>query len=77
MSRYEKFIEKLDKPGIGKYTTYGIVVYEMVNQNRKELIRVSDVSTDKNKVENLIALCNEEHLEPVHIYDVIEDFLYS
>lgn len=49
----------------------------MVNQKRKELIRVSDVSTDKNKVENLIALCNEEHLDPVHIYDVIEDFLYS
>ena len=66
-----------DEPSVGKYTAFGIVVYKMVNKNRKELIRVSDVSTDKNAVENLIALCNKERLEPVHIYDVIEDFLYS
>lgn len=77
MSQYEIFTEMLDDPSIGKYLTYGIVGYEMVNKNRKELIRVSDVSTDKNKVENLISLCNKERLDPVHIYDVIEDFLYS
>lgn len=77
MSRYEIFTEELDNPSIGKYTAYGIAVYEMVNKNRKELIRVSDVSTDKNAVENLIELFNKECLDPVHIYDVIEDFLYS
>lgn len=77
MCQYEMFTEMLDDPCVGKHLTYGIVGYEMVNKNRKELIRVSDVSTDKNKVENLIALCNKECLDPVHIYDVIEDFLYS
>lgn len=71
------FTEELDEPSIGKYTAYGIAVYEMVNKNKKELIRVSDVSTDKIAVEKLVELCNKEHLEPVHIYDVIEDFFYS
>ena len=36
----------------------------MVNKNRKELIRVSDISTDKANAEKLIALCNGECLYP-------------
>lgn len=77
MCQYEIYTETLDDPSIGSYLAYGIVGFEMVNKNRKELIRVSDVLTDKKAVENLIDLCNAEHLDPVHIYDVIEDFLYS
>ena len=50
---------------------------EMEDNERKEVLRISDVSADKSKVEELVDLCNKEQLEPVHIYDVIEDFLYS
>ncbi len=74
MCRYETFTETLAKPGIGEYTAYGIAAYD---ENRKELIRVSDVSSNKSVVESLTALCNKEHLDPVHVYDVIEDFLYG
>lgn len=36
---------------------------------------IKDVSTNKSKVEKLITLCNELDLSPMHIYDVVEDFL--
>ena len=77
MYNYNIFVEDLKNEDFGAYTAYGIVVCSMENNQRKEVLRVSDVSTDKEIVENLIDLFNKEQLEPVHIYDVIEDFLYS
>ena len=36
---------------------------------------IYDISTDKEKVERLIALCNEGNLSPIHIDNIIDDFL--
>lgn len=77
MYNYNIFVEVLKNEDSGAYTSYGIVVCSMENNQRKEVLRVSDVSTKKERIENLIDLCNKEQLEPVHIYDVIEDCLYS
>lgn len=77
MYNYNIFVEVLKNEDSDAYTAYGICVCSMENNQRKEVLKVSDVSTDKEKVDNLVDLCNKEQLEPVHIYDVIEDCLYS
>lgn len=48
------------------HLTYGIS-YEERSFN--------DISTDKSKIERLVMLCNEQKLSPIHLKDVIEDFL--
>lgn len=40
-----------------------------------EGIIIEDISTNKEKIEKLIILSNELDLSPIHIYDVIDDFL--
>ena len=54
-----------DEDGIN-HKTYGITYQE------KEIF---DISTNKEKIKNLIALCNEQKLSPIHLNDVIDDFL--
>lgn len=49
-----------------KHDTYGISYAD------KE---IKDISTEKKKVEKLVSLCNNLSLSPIHINDVIEDFL--
>ena len=49
-----------------KYIGYGIG-YE----NHK----IEDISTDKIKICELIDKINSENLNPIHIYDVIYDFI--
>lgn len=36
-----------------------------------------DISTNKEDIVNLISLCNKLQLDPIHIRDVIDDFLLS
>lgn len=56
MYNYNIFVEVLKNEDLGAYTAYGIVVCSMENNQRKEVLRVSDVSTDKERVENLVDL---------------------
>ena len=56
---------------IGRYVTYGITV----RCDGEEVLSISDISTDKEKVERLAKLCNDNQLSICHIYDVIEDIL--
>lgn len=48
------------------YRSYGIRCAEF---------EVGDISTDKAEVEALVELCNSGGLEPIHLLNVIEDFL--
>ena len=50
------------------YTSFGI---------RCDAVSIEDISPDKRAVDSLVALCNSEELEPVHLYDIVEDFLAS
>ena len=36
-----------------------------------------DISVNKKDIANLVSLCNELKLDPIHIRDVIDDFLVS
>lgn len=76
MYRYQTFAEKLNN-SIGEYTAFGIAILEGTGENMREIWRVSDISADKTVVENLAEMCNKRQLSPCHIYDVIEDSLYS
>ena len=37
--------------------------------------QIKDISVNKTKIETLVSLCNQNNLSPIHIYDVIDDFL--
>lgn len=50
-----------------KYTVYGI-------KYNDELF-AEDISADKDDVQRLVRQCNEYQLEPIHMFDVIDDFL--
>ena len=51
--------------------TYGIDVY----RRGYKLYEVKDITVDREKLENLIRLCNQEQLSLLHLRDVVEDFL--
>ena len=38
---------------------------------------IKDVSTDKNKMMELIKRCNELDVSEIHIKDIVEDFLVN
>jgi len=50
------------------YITYGIMSLE-------DGVYVPDVSLNKENIIRFVNLLNEEALEPIHLMDVIEDFL--
>ena len=39
------------------------------------VVKVEDLSLHREEVENLVKLCNEKNLSPLHFQDVLEDFL--
>lgn len=51
-----------------KYITYGIACDE-------NNIVVSDITLNSDKIHRFVQLINDNDLSPVHIMDVIEDFL--
>lgn len=54
-----------DEQGV-VHTTYGITCGERV---------ILDISTNKQSIESLIKKANKTGLSPIHLDDVIEDFL--
>ena len=55
--------------------TFGIALFTR-NGNRSKLIKaIPDLSTDRMAVEKLVGLCNDLQLDPIHLDDVVEDFL--
>ena len=56
---------------IGIYISYGIECH------RKGILitKVPDISTDKAFVRHLAELLTAEQCEPLHLFDVIEDFM--
>lgn len=62
---------KINQTTIKDEKNTSIITYGISYGNSK----ISDISTDKSKVEKLVSLCNKLNLSPAHINDVIEDFL--
>lgn len=47
--------------------TYGIGLTDCEN------LSIEDISTDKDFVDNLVNLCNRFQVDPIHLFDVVED----
>ena len=59
--------------------SYGIAVYSHAESDGTATViaSVHDVSSEKNKLDDLASLCNLHRLAPEHLCDVIDDFLAS
>jgi len=53
----------------GNDTSYGIEILE----NGTAVQFIPDVFAEKSHAENLVRMCNENDVDPVHIGDVISD----
>lgn len=71
MVQYIMVEERLSHPNLGEYLSFGIAALK----NGEQIILVSDISTNKNDVLKLAERCSKEKLSPVHLYDVVEDYL--
>ena len=75
MFRYIAVSEELSSPILGKYHSFGIAAQQEVAGHWQQVCLVPDVSTDPIFVENLAARCTVGQLEPVHLWDGLEDAL--
>ena len=55
--------------------SYGIAAIENCDGVDCVLESVSDIFSDFYEVETLVNVCNVEELDPIHIKDVVNDFL--
>ena len=57
------------------YTTYGIAYADFSDGVPVILETIPDLSTNKERVRQLVKLCTKLQLSPIHLHDVIDDFL--
>lgn len=55
--------------------SYGMDIYDDTYGRMILLLKIYDISTEKNKVEGLISSCNRLNASPTHIFEIIEDIL--
>ena len=69
--------EETYSSGLNTRTSYGITVYIGNHKNGSAVIagKVHDITSDKQALTELIAQCNRLELSPIHLQDVVEDFL--
>ncbi len=73
MVEYKLLKQKKYYNNCGFYNTYGIVVFK----NEKHVRTVCDISTNEEKVQMLIEKFNAYELDPEHLTQAVEDFLYD
>ena len=73
MIHYDLLTGQAHSNEYGTYETYGITASRCGNI----VCTIEDISLEKNKVEQLVKLCNEEHLPPAHLEETVENFLYD
>lgn len=66
-----KMIEGLYSVENETHTGYGIALDDDACPNMK----FPDMSTNRAEVETLVDLCNSLQLSPIHLEDVVDDFL--
>lgn len=72
--RYVVFKEKLCSEDIGVYETFGI---KSTSFDEGEKFSFSDISVDEAEVTKLCEKCNELDVSPVHMTEIIEDFILN
>lgn len=72
MYLYVPLEEHLHSNEIGDYLSFGLILKD---ENGRELVKISDISTDEAFITEMCQLFNIHQLSPIHLLDVIEDFL--
>lgn len=57
-----------------KYITYGIEI-EKRSLSQVEKSKVENITIDRNKAEEILEIIKNNEVTPVHLYDVMENFL--
>lgn len=61
-------------------------MYEMIEKKKNDIsvygvkyedLQIDDISTDKGRVKNFVDDINKYQLSPIHLCDVVEDFVES
>lgn len=63
--------ETYTNPCTGQYKAYAVIV----RKNLEAVAYVPDVFIKKKQAKRFVALCNRYALDPVHLFDAIEDAL--
>ncbi len=69
---YELIEEVIESGEDGNYTAYGITY-----KSKEKSVSVSDLTFDKDKALNFVLLCNRLNLDPDHLFDAAEDFVFE
>ena len=69
--RYVPVRETLHSDELGTYVTYSLSVRTI----EEEIAFVSDITTDYEEIERLADLCTAKELDPIHLEEVVQDFL--
>lgn len=56
-------------------TSYGISVIQVCDGIAIVLQSVIDVSSDRESIDLLVDTCNKLELDPIHLNDVVDDYL--
>lgn len=73
--QYRIISEVLATYDCDKYTAYGIEVVSKCENRPTVYDAVSDISTEKYQVAEMVEKFNECELSPIHLMDAIEDML--
>ena len=59
--------------------SYGIAAYteDSMGGNSTLVATLHDITTDQKALSELVDRCNELKLSPIHLHDIVEDFLES
>ena len=60
---------------LGRYTAFGIAAQKRVPDSWRQIAFVPDICTNAQQAQRLAQLCTQGQLEPIHLMDVIEDFV--
>ena len=61
--------------GIYRIDTKEHIGYGILYRSKEDTIMMEDLSLDSKKVSSLIDICNSLELSPLHLWDVVNDFL--
>jgi len=75
--RYSLRAETLSSSDLGTYRTYGILAYRWDKDRWICCAALSDVSPSRTRVQDLVDRCSVGQLDPIHLPDVVTDFLNS
>lgn len=62
---------RVDIEDTGYVTVYGVAY----RSESGEEVRIDDISADRETVEHLVALLREGEASPLHVYDIVCDFV--